>query len=259
MPRNIRLGPRIALGVVILGLILGGTAARHSAAQIPPQVPPPMPPSATAPTADPKDSRIELPQVPLETRSEVHPSLPDAGTSAELPVPNLHKSVPTPASETTISVNDVPSTVVSDFIPGDTDDPEKVATAFFQHNQQLAEAHLKALKDEAEKLKARLSKVEAGAKRWERLLAALKQSQSPSAAEPPVVPADKSSAAQQKPWSSEAREIERQLARTEGALSESATSRDPAAPLTLPRAPRAAFASHRARRARKSAPAGPIR
>jgi len=182
----------MALCVVIFGLVLAGWAARYSAAQNPPQDPSPTPPSATLPATKPEESRTEAPQVPLETKSEVHPPLPDAGASPELPVPNLNKSVPIPASETTISASDIPSTVISDVVLGDTDDPEKVATAFLQQNQQLAEAHLKALKDEAEKLKARLSKVEAGARRWERLLAAFKQSQSAGAAESPFAPTEPS-------------------------------------------------------------------
>ena len=182
MPRNFGVGPSIALGVVILGLVLAGSAARRSAAQNPAQDPSPAPPTK------PAESRSEPPQVPLETKSEVHPPLPDAGPSLEMPVPKLSKSVPMPTSETTIGVSDVPSTVMTDVVPSETDDPEKVATTFLQQNQQLAEAHLKALKDEAEKLKARLSKVEAGARRWERLLAALKQSQSAAAVESPFAP-----------------------------------------------------------------------
>ncbi len=211
MPRNIRVGPSIALGVVILGLVLGGTAARHSSAQNPPQDTSPTLPSATPPAPQPEDAGSEPPQVPLKTKSEVHPPLPDAGPSAEMPVPSLNKTAPAPDREAPVATGRAYSPVDTSIVEGGTDDPEKVATAFLQQNQQLAEAQLKALKDEAEKLKARLSKVEAGAKRWERLLSALKQSQSTGAAEPAVVPVGKPSAAHQKPSSSEAREIERQL------------------------------------------------
>ena len=70
-----------------------------------------------------------------------------------------------------------PVTVGPDHSPAEGDDPEKVANVFLEQNQKLAEAQLKALKDEAEKLRARLTKVEAGIKRWDRLLEALKQSQ----------------------------------------------------------------------------------
>ena len=63
-----------------------------------------------------------------------------------------------------------------DHSPLEAEDPEKVANDFLEHNHKFAEAQLKALKEEAEKLKARLAKVEAGIKRWDRLLEALKQS-----------------------------------------------------------------------------------
>ena len=57
------------------------------------------------------------------------------------------------------------------------DDPEKAAQAFVQANEKQAESQLKALTDEAEKLRTRLRKVEAGIKRWEALEQALRKSQ----------------------------------------------------------------------------------
>jgi len=57
------------------------------------------------------------------------------------------------------------------------EDPERVVKAFVEQNQKLAETQLKNLNDEAEKLRTRLHKVEAGIKRWETLHEALKQSQ----------------------------------------------------------------------------------
>jgi phage shock protein A len=78
-----------------------------------------------------------------------------------------------------------PYTVASGTAPVEMDDPEKTATAFLEQNQKLAETNLKALKEEAEKLRARLTKVEAGVRRWERLLEALKQSEGDLGADSP--------------------------------------------------------------------------
>jgi hypothetical protein len=53
------------------------------------------------------------------------------------------------------------------------EDPEKAAKAFVDQNRRVAEDRLKSLKDEAEKLRSRLRKVEAGIRRWETLVSAL--------------------------------------------------------------------------------------
>jgi hypothetical protein len=71
-----------------------------------------------------------------------------------------------------------------------SDDPEKNAQAFVEQNRKQAETELKTLKDEAERLRARLRKVDSGIKRWEALLQALRQSESTAGGEPqrrPVV------------------------------------------------------------------------
>ena len=59
------------------------------------------------------------------------------------------------------------------------DDPEKNARAFVEQNRKVAQDELKKLKDEAERLRTRLGKVEAGIRRWEALLAALENSEKP--------------------------------------------------------------------------------
>jgi DNA repair exonuclease SbcCD ATPase subunit len=59
----------------------------------------------------------------------------------------------------------------------ENDDPEKNARAFVEQNRKVAEAQLKNLRDEAEKLRSRLQKVEAGIRRWDALLAALQKSE----------------------------------------------------------------------------------
>jgi hypothetical protein len=53
------------------------------------------------------------------------------------------------------------------------DDPEKEAGAYVEKTRREATAAVKALRDEAEALRARLKKVEAGLRRWEALLSAL--------------------------------------------------------------------------------------
>jgi hypothetical protein len=60
---------------------------------------------------------------------------------------------------------------------GDQEDPEMSAVAFVEQNQKIAESQLKNLIAEQTKLRERLQKVDAGIKRWETLLSALKQSQ----------------------------------------------------------------------------------
>jgi len=58
----------------------------------------------------------------------------------------------------------------------DSEDPERAVQSFVEQNQKLAETQLKNLRDEQAKLRARLQKVEAGIKRWEVLVEALKRS-----------------------------------------------------------------------------------
>jgi hypothetical protein len=63
--------------------------------------------------------------------------------------------------------------------PGESDDPEKKVQAFVEQNRKVAETQLKNLRDEAETLRARLQKVEAGIRRWESLLTALQTNEAP--------------------------------------------------------------------------------
>jgi hypothetical protein len=57
------------------------------------------------------------------------------------------------------------------------DDPEQSAQSFVERNQKEAEVHLKALTAEAERLRARLTKLESGIRKWESLVSALKAAQ----------------------------------------------------------------------------------
>ncbi len=71
--------------------------------------------------------------------------------------------------------------------PGN-DDPEKNARAFLEQNRKVAQGELRNLKDEAERLRTRLGKVEAGIRRWEALLAALDHSEKPASPGPVLPP-----------------------------------------------------------------------
>jgi hypothetical protein len=69
-----------------------------------------------------------------------------------------------------------------------TDDPEVSAQSFVERNQKEALAHLQALTAEAEKLRARLAKLESGIKRWQTLVNALRSAQGVTAADDPAAP-----------------------------------------------------------------------
>jgi hypothetical protein len=57
------------------------------------------------------------------------------------------------------------------------DDPEQNARAFAERSRKEAQDELKKLKEEAERLRTRLGKVEAGIRRWEALLTSLDNSE----------------------------------------------------------------------------------
>ena len=109
----------------------------------------PKPVSPAAPSSQPASPSEELPSpAPLNQHSDA--LLPPA-TSPDATAPN-------PAG------------------PGN-DDPEKNARAFIERNRRQAQGELRSLKDEAERLRMRLGKVEAGIRRWEALVAALENSE----------------------------------------------------------------------------------
>jgi hypothetical protein len=150
--------------------------------------------------------RAQDPPVP-----EVKPAgqdLPAPAVEQDLPVPRVEKTLPAPTEPTELSpvapapvvrqpvsapivdpdlLRELPGSMVAPVqaplaaapagAGASAEDPEKAALAFAQQNQKLAESHVKALRDEEAKLRARLQKVEAGIKRWETLLIALEESQ----------------------------------------------------------------------------------
>jgi hypothetical protein len=75
-------------------------------------------------------------------------------------------SAPNPPAEVVVN----PST------PPESEDPEKAVQSFVEQSQKVAETQLKNLRNEQAKLRARLQKIEAGVKRWEALVEALKMS-----------------------------------------------------------------------------------
>jgi hypothetical protein len=188
MPSISRIGPKLAIFGVVAGLVLVGSAARYSAAQNPAQVVPPPTNQVPGTTVNGEEPKASAPEAKPETRSELASPLPAPGPADHLAVPHLNAEPDAGPFSGPIGATKAPAPVT--VAPGDAtaevDDPEKVATAFLEQNQKLAEAHLKTLKEEAQKLKARLLKVEAGIKRWDRLLGALKQSQSAVTARPPA-------------------------------------------------------------------------
>ena len=128
--------------------------------------------------ASPAAAVIEAPAAELPALDSSVPAAPGRD------VPQLTADSPPPGSATpppgdlASGVNSSPNTL-------ETDDPEKNAQAFVERNRKQAEAQLKTLKDEAERLRARLRKVNSGIKRWEALLGALKQSETVSIVEAP--------------------------------------------------------------------------
>ena len=186
MPSILRIGPKLALCGVVAGLILVGWAARYSAAQERCSRWPPPIDQVPGTTVRGEEPKAAVPQSKPQTRSELDSPLPAPGPADHLAVPHLNtEPEPNPFNGTLGHHQSAPAPVPvapGDATAAEVDDPEKVATAFLEQNQKLAEAHLKTLKEEAEKLKARLLKVEAGIKRWDSLLGALKQSQGKAAA-----------------------------------------------------------------------------
>jgi hypothetical protein len=100
------------------------------------------------------------------------------------PAPILQDSAPSPPAESPLP-QPVPSTVAdsgavavapSPAAPAN-DDPEQNARGFVERSRKEAQDELKKLKEEAERLRTRLGKVEAGIRRWEALLAALDSSE----------------------------------------------------------------------------------
>jgi hypothetical protein len=148
--------PRLARAAIVAVLGLMGFLAHVTLAQDQKRTPP-------SPVQEPPLQGT----VVREKRTEV---------LQDLDVPKVERVVPGTA-QLGIEAPSDPAIVAGVAGAGnESDDPEKAALAFVEQNQKQAEAQLQNLRAEEAKLQARLKKVEAGIKRWESLLGALKQS-----------------------------------------------------------------------------------
>jgi hypothetical protein len=146
-----RMTPSLAVALAVAGLISIGWVARSTRAQDGPK--------ASAPVE--KAAEPSLAPAPLPQDSA--PSAP-----AESAPPQV-----APSTVTGIGA----AVVVSSPADPANDDPDQNARAFVERNRKEAQDELKKLKEEAERLRTRLGKVEAGIRRWDSLLAALDNSE----------------------------------------------------------------------------------
>lgn len=165
MKSSWKLASRCLLACVAAALCVGGWVAESSQAQDAPRSAPSLLGSDKLSSQDLRVPRVEGATRPAQqglnaTRSE--PIAADGPAGSEVD------------SEETVVPGDATLAAESG------EDPEKSALAFAEGAQKLAEAQRRALKDEETRLKARLQKVEAGIKRWDNVLAGLKQSQGAS-------------------------------------------------------------------------------
>jgi len=143
---TVRIRPQLAVAVAVAGLVGIGWVARTTLAQ---KSPPPPAETLPAPVSLPGQEKAD----PFSAQPPPTAPVVSAGSTVELQ-----------------TASGLPSA-------GESEDPEKNVQAFVEQNRKVAESQLKNLKDEAEKLRARLQKVEAGIRRWEALLTALQTSE----------------------------------------------------------------------------------
>jgi hypothetical protein len=171
---------KLAIAGLVVGLSFIGWVARGSLAQDPaPSPPPPTEPGATAPAPIPgtQDTKPHKgPEVLPLTKAE--PNVPIADSPPQLTAPTLQThDLATEIAAELGSVVAAPVDAAPPVAnPAVADDPEKAAQAFVEENQKRADAELKSLKEEAEKLRTRLRKIEGGIKSWESLKRALQKS-----------------------------------------------------------------------------------
>ena len=160
MPTIAKIGPKLAFCVVVTGLFLVFWAARSFSR-----------PGAASRLSAGTDQRSFEP----DARRGKNPS---SAAAAQCQIRDHRPGTPEdPPRDADLAAGPQAAEAPPGLPANEIDDPEKAASAFVDQNQKHAEAQLKTLKEEAEKLRARLTKVEAGIKRWDRVLEALKQSQ----------------------------------------------------------------------------------
>jgi hypothetical protein len=182
--------PKFAWVVVIAVSCAILWAAERSPAQNLTQDAPPVVPGENA---GPSLKESSLPPVeatkPESPRETVTSRLADLPADPSLPAPDTGPALaPVTASASAAETAHGASTPV----PA-VDDPDKAALAFVEQNQKRAEVELKNLKDEEAKLRSRLQKVEAGIRRWQTLVEALKQSQTSASRVVPDAPRTRTS------------------------------------------------------------------
>jgi hypothetical protein len=160
VPTAYRLTPRLAIALMLAGVTWIGWVAQSTRAQDSPKATPPeVQPDVPQPPPAPDASKLTLPD-------------PDGAAQRDLEVPPARQAPSTP-------IAGEPGTAAPDPAGPEDDDPEKTARTFVERNRREAQDELKKLKDEEERLRTRLGKVEAGIRRWEALLAALDSSERP--------------------------------------------------------------------------------
>ncbi len=132
------------------------------------------PPTASSPKQDlPPAASIEA--APAASLDPLPDEAPNPRPATRKPAPRWEPAIDD-APETEAEV-DRPAARESRGIPASplatSDDPDAQARTFLERNRREAEGQLKALRDEAAQLKARLARVEAGIRRWEALADAL--------------------------------------------------------------------------------------
>lgn len=98
------------------------------------------------------------------------PLTPEASQPGTIPPPAQPQQPPAEPALPSLPGSEALAAPSPDGPPND--DPEQNARSFVERNRKEAQEELKKLKEEAERLRTRLGKVEAGIRRWESLLTA---------------------------------------------------------------------------------------
>jgi hypothetical protein len=147
--------------------------------------PPPVISGASLPTSTNSSSLSALPSdSPAIERAETKPSA--AGGLPGAVVPRLPATPTEPPGE---PVAMKPAGLPAEPVTTLPEDPEKSAQSFVEHNEKEIEDYLKKLTTEAAELRTRLSKLEAGITKWERLLTALRAVREQAGELEPIPPA----------------------------------------------------------------------
>ena len=154
----------------------------------PPVIPETSVPSSTSTSSSALSSLSS--DSPAAERGETKPS--DAGGLPGAVVPRLPANPAQPQGEAVAMKPE--GAVKPEGLPTEPatplpEDPEKSAQSFVEHNEKEIEDYLKKLSNEAAELRTRLSKLESGITKWERLLTALKTVREQAGELEPIAPA----------------------------------------------------------------------